>query len=100
MPNLGMIREEETKETTIDDSFYNVIMHNDPKTWFEYVEWILNEVFNYNDVEAEKIALYIHKHGQAIVATCSESVAYEKMELVNTFNEIFEQCLQVSVEEA
>ena len=100
MPNLGMIREEETKETTIDDSFYNVIMHNDDVTPFDYVILVLARVFNYDLQDAARIMIHIHENGQGIVATLSMEAAYKKMDEVETMNQQYDQLLQTSVEEA
>lgn len=100
MPNIGMIREEETKEITIDDSFWNVIMHNDDITPFDYVVLVLAQIFGYDLHQAIRVMYHIHENGQGIVATLSMEAAYKKMEEVEAMNEQYNQLLQTTVEEA
>ena len=92
--------QERIEDSVIDDSFYNVIMFNDDRTPFEYVIVVLNEIFNYQINEGLRIAMYIHTHGQAVVATLSMDEAYAKMEEVDQMNAKSGYMLQTNVEKA
>jgi ATP-dependent Clp protease adaptor protein ClpS len=99
-----------TKERTIeeinladsfdDDSVYNVVMHNDDFTPFEYVIVVLATVFGYDPEQGLNIAMHIDSNGSAIVATTSMEAAYAKVDSVNQLNEQYGFLLQTTVEEA
>ena len=86
------------EDTVTDESFYNVIMHNDDVTPFEYVIAVLNQIFGYDVSEGLQIALHIHNNGKAVVASASMKEAYAKSDAVDAMNEICGMILQTTVE--
>ena len=86
------------EDTVTDESFYNVIMHNDDITPFDYVIAVLNQIFGYDIAEGLQIAMHIHQNGKAVVATTSMKEAYEKSDAVEAMNEMFGMMLQTTVE--
>lgn len=91
---------ERIEDSITDDSFYNVIMFNDDVTPFEYVIVVLNQIFNYQVDEGLKIAIHIHKNGNAVVATTSMDEAYAKVDAVDQMNSQYGFLLQTNVEKA
>ncbi len=60
---------------------YMVIMHNDDKTTFDFVIFILSSVFNKTQEEAADIAADIHEKGKGVAGgPYSREVAEEKIE--------------------
>ena len=94
------IEEINLSDSFVDDSVYNVVMHNDDFTPFEYVVVVLATVFGYDPEQGLNIAMHIHRNGSAIVATTSMVAAYEKVDRVNQLNEQYGFLLQTTVEEA
>ncbi len=82
----------------IDDNEYNVVMHNDDITPFDFVIMVLTIVFNYSQEQAVEMAFFIHKNGKKVVATTSIEEAYKKCAAVDVLNEEFNMLLQVTVE--
>lgn len=58
---------------------YNVIIHNDDQTTFDFVMDVLQSVFEYDAVSAAKTTREIHVKGRAIVATYSKEIADDKV---------------------
>lgn len=72
---------EKTRITTVNRKKCKVIMHNDDSTSFEIVIQILCEVFQKTELEAEGIALAIHKsgpNGKKVVGEYSKTIAEAK----------------------
>jgi len=61
IPDKGAI------EDTDSSPLYNVLIHNDPITTFEYVIRILGDVFWLSYEMAEHVAMTAHERGTAIV---------------------------------
>ena len=59
---------------------YKVIMHNDDFTSMEFVIFVLMNIFNKNEMEANDLMMKVHKGGSAIVGTYSYDIAKSKME--------------------
>ena len=76
----------ETKLTVIERSNikvkkpknYKVIMHNDDFTTMEFVVAILNDIFNKNFEEANKIMMDVHKNGKGIAGIYPYDIAISK----------------------
>lgn len=58
---------------------YNVIIHNDSVTTFEFVMSILQELFDHDVSSAAKTTRLIHVSGKAIVATYPKDIAEDKV---------------------
>lgn len=57
---------------------FKVIMHNDDFTTMEFVVAILNDIFNKNIEEANKIMMEVHKSGKGIAGVYSYDIAISK----------------------
>lgn len=90
----------EKDSTTIDDSYYNVVLFNDDITPFEYVILVLGILFGYPPEEGYDIALHIHRNGKGVVATLSLEEAYAKLEQLDSLNDESGFLLQGDVEKA
>ena len=84
---MEQIKEFIEEESIVDDSFFNVIMHNDDVTPFEYVIMVLNLIFEHPVDDALKLTMHIHQNGSAIVATLPMDEAYKLVEEVDKTNE-------------
>jgi ATP-dependent Clp protease adaptor protein ClpS len=61
---------------------YKVIFFNDDFTPFDFVELLLINLFNKTKLEAQEIALKVHKDGKAIVALYPKEIAITKKHVV------------------
>ena len=52
-------------------SQYNIVLHNDDITPFEFVVHLLQTIFDKSAEDAEEIAQEVHNYGSAIAATYS-----------------------------
>ena len=57
---------------------YDVIIHNDDITTYDFVVMILETIFNKNQDEAMNLTLHIHENGEAIVGTYIYDIAQSK----------------------
>ena len=57
---------------------YKVILHNDDFTTMDFVVMILAVVFRKNTVDAERIMLDVHNHGQGIAGVYTFDIAKTK----------------------
>lgn len=57
---------------------YKVILHNDDFTTMEFVVMVLAVVFHKNEVDAERIMLDVHRHGQGIAGIYTYDIAVTK----------------------
>ena len=60
---------------------YKVVMYNDDFTTMEFVVYILINIFNKKEIDAEEIMMKVHKDGKAIVGIYSYDIAMTKVEL-------------------
>jgi ATP-dependent Clp protease adapter protein ClpS len=67
------------KEMINIPSRYNVILHNDNKTTFDFVILVLTSIFRHNRESAAKIADVVDNQGKEIVGTYSKEIATEKI---------------------
>jgi ATP-dependent Clp protease adaptor protein ClpS len=58
---------------------YNVVMHNDDETTFEFVIATLIDIFDKDEVTATALAYEIHNIGSATVGSYSREVAESKV---------------------
>lgn len=57
---------------------YDVIIHNDDITTYDFVVMILETIFNKNKDEATHLTLHIHENGEAVVGTYIYDIAQSK----------------------
>lgn len=62
---------------------YNVILHNDDVTTFDFVILVLMEIFNKSQEEATVLTIQIHEQGKAIVATYPYEIAITKKQITD-----------------
>lgn len=60
---------------------YKVILKDDNFTTMEFVVFVLENIFNKNSTDAERIMLSIHQNGSEIVGTYSKEIATTKVAL-------------------
>lgn len=58
---------------------YNVIVHNDEVTTFDFVMKLLQSLFDYDVAAAAKTTREIHLHGKAVVASYPKDIAEDKV---------------------
>ena len=61
-----------------EPNLWKVIMLNDDVTTMEFVVKVLNDFFDYNEEQANKIVVDIHENGSAVVATLPYEMAEQK----------------------
>lgn len=62
---------------------YNVILHNDDVTTFDFVILVLMEIFNKNQEDATALTIQIHEQGTAIAGTYPYEVAITKKQITD-----------------
>lgn len=62
---------------------YNIILHNDDVTTFEFVILVLIEIYNKSQEEATLLTIQIHEQGKAIVATYPYEIAITKKQITD-----------------
>ena len=80
-------------------SLYNVILHNDEVTPFEYVIFVLEEIFHKSYDEALSITKEIHNSRGGVAGTYTEEIAQQKVFDVETANSLNGYTLKVTMEE-
>ena len=71
---------EKTRVKIKEPKRYKVIMHNDDFTSMEFVIFVLMNIFNKNEMEANDLMMKVHKGGSAMVGTYSYDIAKSKVE--------------------
>ena len=71
---------EKTRVKVKEPKRYKVIMHNDDFTPMEFVIFVLMNIFNKNEMEANDLMMKVHKGGSAMVGTYSYDIARSKVE--------------------
>lgn len=71
---------EKTRVKIKEPKRYKVIMHNDDFTSMEFVIFVLMNIFNKNEMEANDLMMKVHKGGSAMVGTYSYDIARSKVE--------------------
>ena len=71
---------EKTRIKVKEPKRYKVIMHNDDFTSMEFVIFVLMNIFNKNEMEANDLMMKVHKGGSAVVGTYSYDIARSKVE--------------------
>lgn len=78
---------------------YKVIFHNDDYTPFDFVIFILIELFNKSEDQAVQITKEIHTKGKGIAGVYTKDVAETKSEQVNLTSQRNEFPLLSTIEE-
>jgi len=69
------LEEPEVDSVTDLDRPWLVIVWNDPINLMSYVTFVLQKLFGYSRAKAEKMMLYVHHKGRAIVSSGSQEKA-------------------------
>ena len=64
----------------VEPSKYRVILHNDDKTTFDFVIYILEEVFEKEYTEAAEITFRVHDAGAATAGIYTHQIAESKVD--------------------
>lgn len=56
-----------TQVETAPDVPWNVVVHDDPVNWMQYVTFVLMKVFGYDEKKATILMTQVHKLGRSIV---------------------------------
>ncbi len=76
---------------------YDVIIHNDDITTYDFVVMILETIFNKNQDEAIQLTMYVHKNGEAVVGTYIYDIAQSKADKATSLARIEGFPLQLTV---
>jgi ATP-dependent Clp protease adaptor protein ClpS len=68
-PDLLLVEEPTTDETTLDDRPWVVIVWNDPINLMSYVTFVLQKLFGYTLEKATALMLDVHHKGKAVVSS-------------------------------
>ena len=104
MPDLPDIEEggevlTETKTRLEKPKLFKVILHNDDFTTMEFVVFVLQYVFNREDIDAFTIMLKVHNEGMGIAGIYPYEVANMKAEKAMNLAKAREYPLLCTVEE-
>lgn len=83
-----------------EPSMYNVILHNDDQTTFDFVINVLQQVFNKEFQDALMLAQDVHEKGMRVVETYTKEVATEKVNETTMYARAYGFPLLVTAEEA
>jgi len=102
MPNqpdreIDVLTESETKLEK--PKLFKVLLHNDDFTTMDFVDWVLQYVFNRNDPDAISIMLKVHNEGLGIAGIYPYEVASMKSEKAMNLAKAREYPLLCTVEE-
>ena len=89
----------ERKSKTQKPKLWKVILHNDDFTTMEFVVFVLEYVFNRNEVDAFSIMLKVHNEGMGIAGIYPYEVASMKSEKAMNLARSREYPLLCTVEE-
>lgn len=97
---MSVVTEVSTVEKTVlkKPSKYNVILHNDDVTPFDYVMLILINIFEKTVEEAHDITTQIHVSKGGIAGTYSKEIAEQKVEEIKHMNNNYSFALVASIE--
>ena len=77
--DIAVIERKQIKEP----SKYKVIIHDNPKTSFEEVIFIVSRCFDKTEEEAQQIANKVHVEGKGVCGVYTKEVAESKLMLVD-----------------
>ena len=77
---------------------YKVIMLNDDYTPMEFVVYVLQKFFNYDQERATQIMLAVHTHGKGVCGIFTKEIAETKSSQINDFAQQNEHPLLSEIE--
>lgn len=99
MPTVDVETIESTTIKLSEPGFYNIILHNDDTTTFEFVIHILTDIFHHTLARAEEITTEIHKTGYGTAGgPYTKEVAEEKIQTINKLSYLNRFPLKATVE--
>lgn len=81
--SFGFEHEFDTDISLKEPGMYKVILHNDDYTTMEFVVFILTEIFNKKEEDAQGIMLDVHKKGFGVAGIYVYDIARTKVEQVH-----------------
>ena len=66
LPEAPVVTPDTDDESAIDET-WKVVVWNDPVNLFDYVIWVLMDLFGHSKEKAERLTSQIHHQGRAIV---------------------------------
>ncbi|MGH9902535.1 MAG: ATP-dependent Clp protease adapter ClpS [Pyrinomonadaceae bacterium] len=79
---------------------YRVLLHNDNFTTMEFVVFVLENVFQHGEAEAERIMLQVHTRGIGVAGVYTREIAETKVSKVTNLAQAHEFPLLCTMEEA
>ena len=79
---------QELKPKTKKPPMFDVILLNDDFTPMDFVVYVLKEIFNYTDQQANEIMLKVHNEGEASCGVFTKDLAETKSYEVNNLAKI------------
>ena len=76
---LETLHEEQHKEEVNEPPKYKILLHNDDFTPMDFVVFVLYEVFNLTEEQANALMLYVHIVGTGIVGVYPFEIAEMKI---------------------
>jgi ATP-dependent Clp protease adaptor protein ClpS len=84
MTNTAIADKTDTESKIELPKKYKVLLHNDDKTTFDFVIYVLENIFHKTSAEAEVVTIMIHNQGRGIAGIYSKELAEQKaIETVN-----------------
>ena len=77
---------------------YRVILINDDYTTFEFVVYVLMNIFGKGLDEAERITMLVHQSGKGVAGTYLREIAEMKVKLVHELAQANDYPLQAQIE--
>ncbi len=77
---------------------YRVLIHNDPVTTFDFVEFVLTDMFKKTFAEAASIAMEAHRSGVALVEVMGLEEAEFRVERAHAFARTHKYPLTFTIE--
>lgn len=94
------VKQEVQSETSlVEPGKFRVILHNDEKTTFDFVIYVLEFIFNKSSTEALELTKYIHSNGSATAGIYTHQIAETKAEETIELAKINAYPLKATVEE-
>lgn len=81
--DIRLSGQEETIEEVKKPSLYKVVLLNDDYTTMDFVVFILENIFDKDNLEATQIMLSVHKKGSGIAGIYTKEIAETKIKEVH-----------------
>ena len=79
-------------------SLYRILLLNDDYTPMEFVVYVLQKFFNYDQERATQIMLAVHTHGKGVCGIFTKEIAETKSQQINDFAQQNEHPLLSEIE--